>query len=143
LTVLIYVSKDAKDSHGGHTIFPTIPSPHASVNVAQQMTDVFTEGYAKGERSMSPYSLDGSGPADNSKKGGNWNHSAFLLMENECRLALTQQNNVLAVRPKKGMAVVFPSVLLDGSKFPDPLMWHAACHPIKGRVRKTVQKFKV
>jgi len=142
VTVLIYLS-DANDKDGGHTIFPTIPSqnPNSNADIAAKLEKVFSKGYAQGERSMSPYSPDGGGPSDDSKPGGNWNPGAFHLIEKECMLSLTKQNNVMAVTPKKGMALVFPSVQLDG-KTPDPLTWHAGCHATRGNLRRAVQKFK-
>jgi len=143
MAVVIYLS-DAKYGEGGHTIFPGIPSESqgSNPNIASRMRTVLEMGYAKGERSMSPYKPDGSGPSDNSKPGGNWAPEAFKLMEKECVLALHGKNNVLAVTPKKGMALVFPSVMLDDREVPNTVTWHGVCHPAKGGLRRAINKFK-
>jgi len=143
VTVLVYLS-DAEDDDGGHTIFPTIPSQHQDAihGVASKMARIFSQGFTRGERSMSPYNEDGSGPSDNSKPGGDWNHDAYVTIENECKLALSKRNNVMVVKPKKGMALVFPSVLLNDKTIPNPLTWHATCHATKGPPRRALQKYK-
>lgn len=147
-TVLVYLTSQS-DHEGGHTVFPTLPrdaEPHAlngtaslagaseASSVLSSYADAVRSAYDGGRRALGCRSQTGDeGCRD---EGGVVLHTAA-----ECERALRGTQHGLAVRPTVGTALVFWSVMTDGS--PDKAMWHTGCQPrATSRGRWVMQKFK-
>eukprot|EP00927_Polykrikos_kofoidii_P025478 TRINITY_DN22870_c0_g1_i2.p1 TRINITY_DN22870_c0_g1~~TRINITY_DN22870_c0_g1_i2.p1 ORF type:complete len:282 (+),score=30.58 TRINITY_DN22870_c0_g1_i2:66-911(+) len=118
MTILVYLSSAKSLAHGGHTIFPQLPryeskaGRSATVSAERGIDDknplaylrhTFERAFMQGKRELLPHDIAES-PQDA------WDARAVDLVEKECELALRGRNNVLAVRPKAGSAVVFHNV---------------------------------
>jgi hypothetical protein len=144
-TVIVYLTSQG-DGMGGHTLFPTLeavsaPEPPGSVSTGSIVQGVAgrdawpsqtahaqaaSEAFARGERALG--CADGSSCGE---AGGLVAHT-----EAECAAALRGEARVLAIRPQRGMALVF---LSDNDQ-----MWHAAClaRAVGRSGRWVLQKFK-
>jgi len=130
-TVLVYLSSQT-DEEGGHTLFPSLPRDGASALQSGTWADAMRTAYDRGDRAI--------GCRDKSV-GCNDEGGVVPHAEAECERALTGSQHSVAVRPTLGTALVFWSVLPDGS--PDRTIWHTGCLPrASGNGRWAMQKFK-
>mmetsp|Transcript_5132 Transcript_5132/g.12134 ORF Transcript_5132/g.12134 Transcript_5132/m.12134 type:complete len:316 (+) Transcript_5132:91-1038(+) len=138
VTVIVYLTSARSNADGGHTLFPTLPRPARGEGAAADeeddpvphFRDTLEAAFRQGYRSI----------ADVSNPNGVQDARTFGMAQRECALALEGRNRALAVRPRRGNALVLWHVRPDGS--PNPLAWHAGCHARGGAGRFAAQKFK-
>lgn len=130
LTVLIYLSDVQR---GGHTLFPCL-GPDGGPPRIPALCEAFVRAYASGNRSLAC-----SGPEC-------WDSAAFAAVQLACQAAADGKlPQMLAVKPTKGLAALFPSSATmnhtpGAGNRPLPSTWHAACPVLDGE-KHAVQLF--
>eukprot|EP00908_Phaeocystis_cordata_P004703 Transcript_15101.p1 GENE.Transcript_15101~~Transcript_15101.p1 ORF type:complete len:439 (-),score=127.48 Transcript_15101:40-1302(-) len=165
-TVLVYLTS-LRQREGGHTLFPALRRPAtaaacaATGRLARQRRggagaveatpgseedededeDEEIDGYAQAARAAFADGRRALGCADGEPGCGDAG-GLVARAEAECAAARRGAARGLAVRPQRGTALFFFSVLPSGAA--DGAMWHTGCYPrSEGKVgRWALQKFK-
>ena len=155
-TVLVYLS-DSDDAEGGHTIFPALPpaadgpTGEAANRTLAEVERSLSEAFARGARALGCQACAQRGTPPPSAQAAAALEAAREHAAAECARARRGAATALAVRPKKGRALVFWSVVGGGGEgaggrglgaAPDARMWHAGCLARGGAGRVALQKFK-
>mmetsp|Transcript_28484 Transcript_28484/g.72970 ORF Transcript_28484/g.72970 Transcript_28484/m.72970 type:complete len:387 (+) Transcript_28484:129-1289(+) len=151
-TVIVYLSSQT-DEAGGHTIFPTLPRSGSAA--VRKRSGRFMQRPADRSSnvtwpSVRPWAdavrraYDADRRAIGCQGGGECVDEDGLIphVENECMRALSRLEHAVAIRPTLGTALVFWSMLPNGTA--DKTIWHTACLPreVSSSGRWILQKFK-
>ena len=147
-TVIVYLSS-LSEQEGGHTIFPVLSrseqlrltsrgsrarTRRSSDGTLASYQDAVRQAFHRGDRAIGCQTSEGSQCAGD--EGDVVQHA-----EAECQRALNGTEQGIAVLPTLGTALVFWSVLPNGTA--DSAMWHTGCLARAAtRGRWVMQKFK-